>query len=243
MEKNEKKIVNKQMKMLHLLYLMDIGTIDTKDLSIEDEFGHKWMYGKDYADFMRMGEPGILYPQYIFFQEYYNGEKCMDYLDIKVTRLPDKLTIEDTKEVENPETKLAHKKAQNNICKIIEKLYMDLDMEIDNCQGCMDELDVAFEEINIYKEILKTIFNIDTEQEHSRIYKEWCDNYDKKKLEEENQLKPIFEQFKFNALDLMELDDTNKLANLMLEFLMQYNINIDTLNTQEKLLQEKLENM
>ena len=30
----------------------------------------------------------------------------------------------------------------------------DLDMEIDNCQGCMDELDVAFEEIKIYKAIL-----------------------------------------------------------------------------------------
>ena len=236
-----KKTDGEPIKMLHLLYQIDLGQINTDNLAIEDEFGHKWIYSTEFADFIQKNSAqDLITPQYKFFQEYWGGDKCMDFLDIKVIILKDNITLNDT--VDNSDT-IAYMKAKNNVTKVIEKLYMDLNMEIDNCQGCMDDLDVAFKELSIYSEILQKICNIDVEKDHGRMYTEWCDNYKKEQVKREKELNPIFNKFKFNALDMIEMNDTSKLAKIVLDFLMDYNINIDTLNTQEKLLQEKLKNM
>lgn len=46
--------------------------------------------------------------------------------------------------------------AKREVIKEIEKLYGDLDFELDCCQGCMgDGPDVYLEMLNVYKDLLK----------------------------------------------------------------------------------------
>ena len=75
--------------------------------------------------------------------------------------------------------------ARKTVLKEIEDLYMDLSMEIDNCQGCMDGLDEAFEELRIYKDLIRYLGgNID--KNHKEVLDRWYEKAKKREKEENN---------------------------------------------------------
>lgn len=81
--------------------------------------------------------------------------------------------------VEKPKQSAAMKK----VIKYLENQYMDLEMSIDNCQGCMDGLEDAFEELAIYKTILASLgVDLNDKATMQRITDEW---FAKMKHEEE----------------------------------------------------------
>lgn len=64
--------------------------------------------------------------------------------------------------------------AMKNVIKYLENQYMDLEMSIDNCQGCMDGLEDAFEELAIYKSILASLgVDLNNKETMQRITDEW----------------------------------------------------------------------
>jgi len=72
--------------------------------------------------------------------------------------------------------------AKQNIINMLEEYYMDLDMEIDNCQGAMDNLEEAFEELNIIKELVKHLDG-DIDAHKSELLNKWYNKHtDKNKI-------------------------------------------------------------
>lgn len=64
--------------------------------------------------------------------------------------------------------------ALKTVIKYLENQYMDLEMSIDSCQGCMDGLDDAFEELAIYKSILGSLgVDLNNEETMQRMTDEW----------------------------------------------------------------------
>lgn len=88
---------------------------------------------------------------------------------------------EDIYESENKEDTEAYKMATNYIIALLEDKYADLDMEIDNCQGCMDNLDEAFAKLDIYKKLVKFLGG-DIDKDYKKIIDKW---YDKRREEDE----------------------------------------------------------
>lgn len=46
-------------------------------------------------------------------------------------------------------------RARERVIETLEMNYMDLEMEMDACQGCMENLDVAFKELDILKKLIR----------------------------------------------------------------------------------------
>lgn len=108
--------------------------------------------------------------------------------------------------------------AKNKIIDELEQNYIELSMEIDNCQGSMSNLDEAFEMLNIYKELVKYLGgNVD---EHLQ---ELTDNWFKKtRLENEN--KAIEQKRKDEVIKKLPLDIVNLITvdkNIMTTFIKQ----------------------
>ena len=67
-----------------------------------------------------------------------------------------------------------HNKAVHNVAEDFSKQYMDLLMEVDNCQGAMNDLDVAMEELEILGDTLKTFgVNVNDEETINAMTDEW----------------------------------------------------------------------
>lgn len=62
--------------------------------------------------------------------------------------------------------------AIQDVIKMLEMKYMDLDMEIDACQGCMEDLDKAFHILQIYQDLIKFLGG-DLEKDKAKITDEW----------------------------------------------------------------------
>ena len=108
--------------------------------------------------------------------------------------------------------------AKNKIIDELEQNYIELSMEIDNCQGSMSNLDEALEMLNIYKELVKYLGgNVD---EHLQ---ELTDNWFKKtRLEDEN--KAIEQKRKDEVIKKLPLDIVNLITvdkNIMTTFIKQ----------------------
>ena len=108
--------------------------------------------------------------------------------------------------------------AKNKIIDELEQNYIELSMEIDNCQGSMSNLDEALEMLNIYKELVKYLGgNVD---EHLQ---ELTDNWFKKtRLENEN--KAIEQKRKDEVIKKLPLDIVNLITvdkNIMTTFIKQ----------------------
>lgn len=76
---------------------------------------------------------------------------------------------EDEDEDEDDEDKT---EAIQAVIKMLEMKYMDLDMEIDACQGCMEDLDKAFHILQIYQDLIKFLGG-DLEKDKAKITDEW----------------------------------------------------------------------
>ena len=89
--------------------------------------------------------------------------------------------------------------ARNKLREELEFNYMDLNMMLDNCQGCCDNLEEHFAELRILKEVIKFLaVDIDKKEEYSRIY----DNWSKKVTEIEKKEKELKDK-KDNIIKLL----------------------------------------
>lgn len=90
--------------------------------------------------------------------------------------------------------------AKQKIIKELEEQYMDLEMEIDNCQGCMGGLDEAFEKLNIYKDLVKYLGG-DIEAHKQELVDEWF-----KKAKAESEAKQLEQKKKDEIIKRLPLD-------------------------------------
>lgn len=99
--------------------------------------------------------------------------------------------------------------AKQKMIKELETQYMDLEMEIDNCQGCMSGLDEAFETLAILKDLVKYLGG-DIEAHKQELVDEW---FKKAKAESETkqlEQKKRDEVIKRLPLDILGLVKTDK---------------------------------
>lgn len=114
--------------------------------------------------------------------------------------------------------------AKNEFREELEFRYMNLDMEIDNCQGCMNDLEKTFAELRILKDVIKYLgVDVDNKEEHNRIYDNW---YRKIIEQEEKELKNkkdnIIETLPIPLIKLVNMED-QELSKFLLD--MSYKIN------------------
>lgn len=70
-----------------------------------------------------------------------------------------------------------------NIVKLIEALYIDTKMELNNCQGCAEDRDITFVELQTLAGILRYL-KIDPIKDEERLIKEWYKRKDEERKEE-----------------------------------------------------------
>lgn len=160
--------------------------LDTKDLNVIDEDDHKWHFNEEANSFLNDDND--------YLSDYYND---IDLVNLKLKIIP-----------KEESTQFSSSEARNKVIKYLENQYMDLDMEIDNCQGCMDGLDEAFEELSIYKDLLSK-FGINVEKERQRLTDEWFTKRREEEKQKESKKKAVFDHIKFNW-DLLLSKDPSK---------------------------------
>lgn len=101
-------------------------------------------------------------------------------------------------------------KAEKEVLKELEKLYIELDSDIDACQGCMDNLDTNFEILNVYKDLMSYLSGNSnyTEDNRARMVEELYQRFREQKEEEERNKNILFEHVK-SGTDLL-LSKNNK---------------------------------
>lgn len=144
----------------------------------------------------------------------------LDLIDLYLTLVP-KEKEEDTSEII----------AKKEIIEEIESQYMDLNMEIDNCQGCMDGLDEAFAKLRIYKDIVKYLGG-DIDAHLQELTDKWFAEAHEKSLQEEKeqqQKDEVIKNLPFPLLDLItesnpvrdvlwkQNDKINEICNILRE--------------------------
>lgn len=98
-------------------------------------------------------------------------------------------------------------KAKQAVIAYLENQYKDLDMSIDACQGCMEGLDDAFEELAIYKHILATLgVDLNDNKTSERITAEWFQRQKEKEALIQSKMNCLFEPIK-PGIDLIISDD------------------------------------
>ena len=98
--------------------------------------------------------------------------------------------------------------AKQKVIDEIEQNYMDLSMEIDNCQGCMEGLDEAFEILNVYKNLVKYLGgNIDAHlQELTDNWFAKASKEDEIKKEEQKRKDEVIKKLPLDILGLVTVD-------------------------------------
>lgn len=145
--------------------------LDTNGLTICDDKNKFWIWSDDINGFLnRENSYGFNDSGYvIYLTEEYDD---LDLVDLLVTIL--------TPEMKENAPEFA---AKQKIISEIESMYMDLNMEIDNCQGCMEHLDIALEQLNIYKDIVKYLGG-DIDSHIKELTEKWFE-----KVHKENEIK------------------------------------------------------
>lgn len=205
------KIDNNTNKMTYfeLLTKMSKNEIDFKDMKIKDSNGIVWSYDND-GNFIRECNFGIE-----FLCEHYND---LEFPSLVVEILPDE-----------PETTLK-KEALKKVLSKIESLYMDLNMTIDNCQGCMDNLDLAFVELDVYRDIIEYLGG-NVKANYERMVNEWFAKQRKLDEKEKARKHPIFQSTQTCILDFISDDD--KVSKAIVDLVLTINDIADKLNKQQ----------
>ena len=118
---------------------------------------------------------------------------------------------------------VAYEKAKDEVIKMLEERYMDLDMEIDACQGAMEGLNQAFEELDIYKKLVKYLGG-DIDAHIQELTDNWFKkaSEERKKREDEKAKKDaIITKLSLNMMKLIELKisgmNNPKAADIIIE--------------------------
>ena len=181
--------------------------LDTKNLNVIDEDDHKWYFNEEANSFLNDDND--------YLSDYYND---IDLVNLKLKIIP-----------KEESTQFSSSEARNKVIKYLENQYMDLDMEIDNCQGCMDGLDEAFEELSIYKDLLSK-FGINVEKERQRLTDEWFTKRREEERQKESKKKAVFDHVKFNW-DLLLSKDPAK--EILFDIVLKINQLLDYLRENE----------
>lgn len=101
-------------------------------------------------------------------------------------------------------------KSEKKVLKELEKLYIELDSDIDACQGCMNNLDTNFEILNVYKDLMSYLSGNSNyvEDNRDRMVEELYQRFKEQKEEEEHNKNILFEHVK-SGTDLL-LSKNNK---------------------------------
>lgn len=132
------------------------------------------------------------------------------------------------KNVDENIIKKVSKEARDSILTQLEDQYIDLNMEIDACQGCMEGLDEAFDELLIYKELIKFLGG-NIERNYKKVLDRWyARRKEEERLEQEEKEREPFDSISIPMMDLILSDNTKD--KLLLDLAMNYNALVAKLN-------------
>lgn len=143
-------------KWIELLGLIKENKIKSP-LFVTDSKGYIYEYDFDSGNFINEEDEPLV--------NIYNDIDLIN-LELKILDNPkgDKTKKEDILDVQ----------VKNKLREELEFRYMDLNMMLDNCQGCCDNLEEHFAELRVLKDIIKYLgVDIDKKEEYSRIYTNW----------------------------------------------------------------------
>lgn len=154
-----------EVNLIELIQAIDKKEISS-DIGIEDEKGEHWKWDTEDGNFIQTIQ---MTGGTNFLSENLNDIELINY-KVRVIYYNDK----NNKDID-------YNKALDIIVEEIEDKWIDLEMELDACQGCTENLDVKFKQINIYKNILKFLTNKNPENKRQEIIDRF---YKRRKLEE-----------------------------------------------------------
>lgn len=98
--------------------------------------------------------------------------------------------------------------AKQKIIKELEEQYIELSMEIDNCQGCMNNIDEAFAQLQLYKDLVKYLGgDIDTHlQELTDDWFKRAKARDDRNKEEQKKKDEVIKKLPLDILGLVTVD-------------------------------------
>lgn len=180
-----------------LLKQIKENKVNKKNLNIIDNYSKSWVWSDDICGFEHIDrEGGFCGDDFVTYLTDEYSE--LDLVDLCVTIIPQENIEETPKYI-----------ATQEVIDMIETLYMDLDMEIDNCQGCMESLDEAFEKLRIYKNIVKFLGG-DIENHIQELTDKWFENAHKrseKEKQEQEKRDKVIQKLSINVLDFFDLDE------------------------------------
>lgn len=195
--------------------------IPVKDLKVIDNNEKVWEWDPEINGFSaRENGYGMCDNYCTFLTEHYDD---IDLIDLLFTIIPTKQPEETPKYI-----------AAQRIINDIEEKYMDLEMAIDNCQGCMDGLDIAFEELNWYKEIVKFLGG-NIEAHKQELVDNWfakAKERDEKEQQEKEKKDKVIERLPFPVMEFVLMEDER-----LRDYLWKEN---DKINEICEMLREKL---
>ena len=189
-------------KWIELLGLIKENKIKSP-LFVTDPKGYVYEYSFESGNFINEDDEPLV--------DIYND---IDLIDLELTILDnpnkEKTKIED----------ILDEQAKNKLREELEFKYMDLDMMLDNCQGCCDNLEQHFAELRVLKDIIKYLgVDIDKKEEHSRIYTNWykvVSERDKKEKELNQKKDDIIETLPIPLIKLVNMED-QELSKFLLD--------------------------
>ena len=180
-------------------FIDTIKKIKNKEIDVEnsiflDNKGNYWVWSDEVGGF----ETNEEHPMF--------GDTYKEYLTDRYSELElaDLTFIIIQSKDNNPNKQIA----TQEIINYIEELFIELDMEIDSCQGCMDNLDVALEKLNVYSDIVKFLGG-DIQSHMQELVDNFYKKAAKQEKEKEKQQKArdnIIKKLPFPVMDLVGLD-------------------------------------
>lgn len=170
--------------------------ISIDDLKVIDNNEKVWEWDTEINGFSaRENGYGMCDNYCVFLTEHYDD---IDLVDLLFTILPAEQPKETPKYI-----------AAQKIINFIEEKYIDLEMELDNCQGCCDNIDVHLEELKWYDEIVKFLGgNIEGHKQ------ELIDNWyaktkaqNEKEKQEKDEKDKVIERLPFPIMDLLIMEN------------------------------------
>lgn len=201
---------NNDMSYFELLTKISRKEIETKNLKIKDNNNIVWTFDCN-GDFIRDDNFGTE-----FLSEHYS--------DVELPQLR-------VQPLNSEPEQSSMSKATQKVLLELENMYMDLNMTIDNCQGCMDNLDEAFDRLNIYKCLIEFLGG-NVKDNYQRMVEDW---YSKRRIEEQKEQErkhPIFPKTQSSFFDFV-MDDS-LYGKTFADILLTINEISNKLNEQQK---------
>lgn len=189
-------ISKSQIKYIDLLQGIKDKTINTKNLVIQDKNKEKWYYDEMEGHFYQK----INGFKSLFLTDLDDCELLDIYVDILYE--PDKKQINTV----NDNLKDINEIAITNIKQLLEDLYIDLDQDIDACQGCTEDLDIKLDKLKVYSYLIN-ILGGDVTKNQKEMLDRWYKHKKEKQLLDNNVLQSKYIKIPFKILTSKSVKD------------------------------------